>query len=82
MYPSDKWTEQELQKLEKQLTDVYKQAEKELDGKARNYFKQFSHRYAKEYAAYQAGKYTKKEFEAWLMNQYGRGHGAEAGGVK
>ena len=39
MYPSDKWTEQELQKLEKRLKDVYKQAEKELDGKARNYFK-------------------------------------------
>ena len=78
MYPSDKWTEQELQKLEKRLTDVYKQAEKELDGKARNYFKQFSRRYAKEYAAYQAGKYTKKEFEAWLINQYGRGQRWEA----
>mgnify|MGYP000239578149 FL=1 len=78
MYPSDKWTEQELQKLEKRLADVYKQARKELDGKARNYFKQFSHRYAKEYAAYQAGKYTKKEFEAWLMNQYGRGQRWEA----
>ena len=50
MYPSDKWTEQELQKLEKRLADVYKQAGKELDGKARNYFKQFSRRYAKEYA--------------------------------
>ena len=59
MYPSDKWTEQELQKLEKRLADVYKQAEKELNGKARNYFKQFSRRYVKEYAAYQAGKYTK-----------------------
>ena len=41
MYPSDKWTEQELQKLEKRLADVYKQAGKELDSKARNYFKQF-----------------------------------------
>ena len=60
-------------KLEKRLKDVYKQAEKELDGKARNYFKQFSRRDTKEYAAYQAGKYTKKEFEAWLINQYGRG---------
>ena len=78
MYPSDKWTEQELQKLEKRLADVYKQAGKELDGKARNYFKQFSHRYAKEYATYQAGKYTKKEFEAWLINQYGRGQRWEA----
>ena len=78
MYPSDKWTEQELQKLEKRLADVYKQAGKELDSKARNYFKQFSSRYAKEYAAYQAGKYTKKEFEAWLMNQYGRGQRWEA----
>lgn len=78
MYPSDKWTEQELQKLEKRLTDVYKQAGKELDGKARSYFKQFTNRYAKEYAAYQAGKYTKKEFEAWLMNQYGRGQRWEA----
>ena len=28
MYPSDKWTEQELQKLEKRLTDVYKQDRK------------------------------------------------------
>ena len=78
MYPSDKWTEQELQKLEKRLTDVYKQAEKELDSKARSYFKQFANRYAKEYAAYQAGKYTKEEFEAWLMNQYGRGQRWEA----
>ena len=78
MYPSDKWTEQELQKLEKRLTDVYKQAEKELDGKAKNYFKQFSSRYVKEYVAYQAGKYTKKEFEEWLMNQYGRGQRWEA----
>lgn len=78
MYPSDKWTEQELKKLEKRLADVYKQAGKELDGKARNYFKQFANRYAKEYAAYQAGKYTKKEFEAWLINQYGRGQRWEA----
>lgn len=84
--PDDE-TDKELQKLERKIKSVYKQAEKELseewekyiagwdevvDGKTIRH-KGLLERYAEEYEAYQNGKYTKEQFEAWYFAQVGRG---------
>ena len=70
---SDKATEAELQALEKKLQNEYRVAYAELNKKAEDYFSLFQDRYEKEYAAYQAGKYTDSEFKLWYQNQVGRG---------
>lgn len=70
---SDLWTDETLEDLEKRLHRIYDEAQLELDIKAEEYFERYSERYLEEYAAYQEGKYTKKQFQEWVMSQIGRG---------
>ena len=70
---SDDYSEKELQKLERRLQKIYKQANRELTEKARDYFIQFEDRYNEEYLKYQAGVIGKQEFENWVNTQVGRG---------
>lgn len=72
-YYPDKWTDMELEKLEKKIKKEYGKAWKELEKKAEEYFKQFEKRYKQEFEAYQNGKYTKQEFDLWVQSQLGRG---------
>lgn len=67
-YSSDK-TDQILAELESKITQVYREANKELTQKAQDYFDRFKVRYQKEYEAYQNGAYTKVEFNAWVKAQ-------------
>lgn len=71
-YSSDK-TDQILAELESKITQVYREANKELTQKAQDYFDRFKVRYQKEYEAYQNGAYTKVEFNAWVKAQVMRG---------
>jgi SPP1 gp7 family putative phage head morphogenesis protein len=72
-YLPDRLTDEELAGLEARIKQVYKQAEEELDIKARKYLDKFAERYEKEFAAWQDGKYTDAQFKAWVQSQTERG---------
>lgn len=69
----DKWTEEQLAKLEKKIKKVYQQADRELQKKANTYFSKFKKRYEQEYKAFEEGVYTRQEFQMWVKTQIGRG---------
>ena len=72
-YYSDIETDRRLAELEKKIAKEYRAANKDLTRTAQEYFKKFEKRYKKEYAAYQDGKYTKAQFDAWVKAQVMRG---------
>lgn len=70
---AEKWTNNELSKLEKRIKEQYKQASEEVKARSDEYFVKFRKRYKQEYKAYQDGKYTRDEFKRWYYSQVGRG---------
>lgn len=72
-YYSDIETDRRLAELEKKIAKEYRAANKDLTRTAQEYFEKFEKRYKKEYAAYQDGKYTKAQFDAWVKAQVMRG---------
>ena len=77
-YPSDKWTDKELQALEKRIAQVFKEAEKDLDKEVKEYFAKFKLRDKEMQALVNAGEMTKAEYQQWRMTQIGRGQRFEA----
>lgn len=77
-YPSDKWTDKELEALEKRIADVYKQAEKDLDKEVKEYFAKFKLRDKEMQALADAGEITQAELQRWRLTQIGRGQRFEA----
>lgn len=76
-YADDK-TNAELLALEKRIKKEYKKAYEEMAETAEAYFDKFEERYQKEYEAFQEGKYTKAQFDAWVETQIARGKAWEA----
>lgn len=74
-YYSSTVTDEELEKLERKIKKEYGRAYVEMKAKADAYFEKLEDRYEKEYAAYQAGKYTEAEFKLWYKTQVQRGMG-------
>lgn len=75
-------TEQELQKLERQIYEVYSDAEKELQTTISDYFSSFKKR-DKEMAALigetvNGREWTEKDYKQWRLAQIGRGKRFEA----
>lgn len=81
----EKWTENQLRKLERDITTLYKDAYSELKEKVHDYyygytdsdgdhFNGFYDRYIKELNAYENGIYTEEQFNAWIASQEGRGN--------
>lgn len=70
---SDDYTEKELRKLERRLKRIYRQAQKDLQEKAKDYFESLKLRYMTEFGKFAEGKYTSAQFEAWVNTQFGRG---------
>lgn len=70
---SDKETDKLLAELEARIVEVYDKAQSEVAKQASDYFASFKDRYEKEYAAYEEGKYTPQQFQAWYQAQVGRG---------
>lgn len=75
---SDKLTDKELIKLERKLTTEYRSCWSSLNVTCKSYFANLKDRYLKEYEAFQEGKYTKEQFDAWYLSQVGRGKRWEA----
>lgn len=70
---ADKWTDRELDRLEKRIKREYEKSAQELRKQSADYFANYRERWKEEYKAYQKGKYTKEQFEAWELSQLGRG---------
>jgi hypothetical protein len=77
-YPSDNWTDKELEALEKRIAQVFKEAEKDLDKEVKAYFAKFKLRDKEMQARVEAGVMTKAEYQQWRLTQIGRGQRFEA----
>ena len=58
-------TDKELERIEKKLTEIYKQAAKELGEKADKYFERFKELDQQKQALVKAGKMTEAEYKKW-----------------
>lgn len=71
-------TERELAALERRIARIYKEAEKDLQKKIREYFSSFVERDKKQFALMKQGKITPKQYRQWRKNQIARGERFEA----
>ena len=77
-YPSDNWTDKELEALEKRIAQVYKEAEKDLDKDVKEYFAKFKLRDKEMKALVDAGEMKESDYQQWRLTQIGRGQRFEA----
>lgn len=73
-----KMTERELAALERRIARIYKEAEKDLQKKIREYFSSFVERDKKQFSLMKQGKITPKQYRQWRKNQIARGERFEA----
>lgn len=71
------WTDEELEKLEKRIARVYRQASKDMQKTIEDYFARFVERDQKMRSligTIQNGKeWTEEDYKQWRLNQFGRG---------
>ena len=77
-YRSDKWTDDELESLERRIADVYREASEDLDKEVKEYFAKFKLRDKEMKALVDAGEMTEAEYMQWRLTQIGRGQRFEA----
>ena len=77
-YTPDKWTDKELEALEKRIATVYKEAEKELSKEVNEYFAKFKVRDKEMKALVDAGEMSNADYMKWRTTQMGRGQRFEA----
>lgn len=77
-YPSDNWTDKELEALEKRIAQVYKDAEKDLNKEVNDYFAKFKLRDKEMQALVDAGEMSQGDYQQWRLTQMGRGQRFEA----
>ena len=78
MYTPDKWTDKELEALEKRIAEVFKEAEQDLDKEVKEYFTKFVLRDKEMQKLANAGEITQAELQQWRLTQMGRGQRFEA----
>jgi len=71
MFDADKWTDKELARLEKRIREQYTQASKELDERAKAYFKKYSARWEKENLAMLTSSLSEEEVRDKWIELYG-----------
>ena len=77
-YTPDKWTDKELEALEKRIAKVYKEAEQELTKEVNEYFAKFKIRDKEMKDLVDAGEMTQADYMKWRSTQMGRGQRFEA----
>ena len=77
-YPSDKWTDSELESLEKRIAEVFREASEDLDKEVKEYFAKFVLRDKEMQKLANAGEITQAELQQWRLTQMGRGQRFEA----
>lgn len=78
IYPPDKWTDKELEELEKRIADIYREAAEELRKEVNEYFAKFKARDKEMKALVDAGEMSQAEYMKWRSTQMGRGQRFEA----
>lgn len=68
---SDKWTEKELDRLEKRINEAYEEASKELGQKAQEYFSQYQERFKREELAMLTSSLSEEEVRDKWVDLYG-----------
>lgn len=74
---SDKWTDAELERLEKRIRKEYDKAQKELGEKAAAYFQEYEERFKREELAMLTSSLSKDEVESKWVDIYGTNAGFE-----
>lgn len=77
-YTPDKWTDKELEALEKRIAKVYKEAEQDLTKEVNEYFAKFKVRDKEMKDLVDAGEMTNADYIKWRSTQMGRGQRFEA----
>lgn len=77
-YTPDKWTDKELEALEKRIAKVYKEAEQDLTKEVNEYFAKFKIRDKEMSDLVDAGEMTQADYIKWRSTQMGRGQRFEA----
>ena len=77
-YTPDKWTDKELEALEKRIAVVYREAEKDLDNEVKEYFGKFRIRDKEMKDLVDAGEMSNADYMKWRTTQIGRGKRFEA----
>ena len=77
-YTPDKWTDKELEALEKRIAKVYKEAENDLTKEVNEYFAKFKIRDKEMKDLVDAGEMTNADYMKWRTTQIGRGKRYEA----
>ncbi len=72
-YPSDNWTDKELEALERRIAKVFREASKDLDKEVKDYFAKFKLRDKEMQKLVDAGEMSKAEYQQWRLTQIGRG---------
>lgn len=70
---ADNYTDEMLAELERKITQVYYEAQKDLERTAKEYFAKFEKRDVEYKKLIDSGKITEKEYKQWRLNQIGRG---------
>lgn len=66
-------TDKELDKLEKRIAKIYKEAADDLQSTIDDYFAKFAKRDEKQKARLESGEITEQEYKQWRLAQMGRG---------
>ena len=72
-YPSDKWTDIELENLENRIAQVYREASEDLDKEVKEYFAKFKLRDKEMQDLVAAGEMSQADYNQWRLTQMGRG---------
>mgnify|MGYP007133775564 CR=1 FL=1 len=67
--PAHVWTDEEIERIEKEISKEYKQAHKEVVEKTQKYFKDFERKDNEWRELVKDGKVTEKEYIAWRRGQ-------------
>lgn len=73
MDANEKRTEKTIEELEKRITEVYTQAEKEVQEKLDKHLAKFAEKDEKKQAQLKAGEITKAEYKSWRQGQIATG---------
>ena len=77
-YTPDKWTDKELEALERRIARVYTEAERELKKEVNEYFAKFKLRDKEMKTLVDAGEMSNADYQRWRLTQIGRGQRFEA----
>ena len=77
-YTPDKWTDAQLEALEKRIAAVYEEAAQDLQKEVNAYFAKFKLRDKEMRKLVEAGEMSQDEYQQWRITQIGRGKRFEA----